>query len=65
MKEWAEKAEESTKDLDGRIRDAISGAFEKVNLPTRDDIVKMEKKLQSISARLRKLEGGGKGEEEA
>ncbi len=66
VKEWAEKAQESTRDLDGRIRDAISGALEKVNIPSRDDIEKLERKLQSISGRLRKLEGGsGKGEEEA
>jgi polyhydroxyalkanoate synthesis regulator phasin len=63
VKEWASKAEESTKDLDKKIKDAISGAFEKLNIPSRDDIEKMEKKLQNISARLRKLEGGGAGEE--
>ncbi len=62
VKEWVSKAEESRKDLDGKIKDAIAGAFEKLNLPTKDDIEKMEKKLQNISARLTKLEGGeGKG----
>ncbi len=62
VKEWVSKAEESRKDLDGKIKDAIAGAFEKLNIPTKDDIEKMEKKLQNISARLTKLEGGeGKG----
>jgi polyhydroxyalkanoate synthesis regulator phasin len=62
VKEWASKAEESTKDIDLKIKDAIGGAFEKLNIPTRDDLEKLEKKIQGISARLSKLEGGdGKG----
>jgi len=62
VKEWVSKAEESTKDMDHKIKDAIAGAFEKINIPTRDDLMSLEKKVQSISARLTKLEGGeGKG----
>jgi polyhydroxyalkanoate synthesis regulator phasin len=62
VKEWASKAEESTKDIDLKVKDAIGGAFEKLNIPTRDDLEKLEKKIQGISARLSKLEGGeGKG----
>lgn len=63
VKEWASKAEESTKDLDKKIKDAIGGAFEKLNIPSRDDFEKMEKKLQNISGRLKKLEGGGAGDD--
>jgi hypothetical protein len=48
--------------MDHKVKDAIASAFEKFNIPTRDDIEKVEKKLQNISARLTKLEGGeGKG----
>ncbi len=62
VKEWVSKAEESRKDLDNKIKDAMAGAMEKLNISTRDDIEKVEKKLQNISARLSKLEGGdGKG----
>jgi len=62
VKEWASKAEESTRDMDHKVKAAISGAFEKLNIPTRDDLEKLEKKIQGISARLSKLEGGdGKG----
>ncbi len=62
VKEWTSKAEESTRDMDLKIKDAIAGAFEKLNIPTRDDLEKLEKKIQGISARLSKLEGGeGKG----
>ena len=58
VKEWATKAEESTKDMDHKIKDAIAAAFEKFNIPTRDDLANLEKKVQGISARLSKLEGG-------
>ncbi len=62
VKEWVSKAEEGRKDLDAKIKDAMAAAMEKLNIPSRDDIDKMEKKLQNISARLTKLEGGeGKG----
>ena len=62
VKEWASKAEESTKDMDQKVKDAIATAFEKLNISTRDDFEKMDKKLQGIAARLAKLEGGeGKG----
>jgi polyhydroxyalkanoate synthesis regulator phasin len=62
VKEWVSKAEDSRKDLDNKIKDAMAAAMEKLNIPTRDDIEKVEKKLQNISARITKLEGGeGKG----
>ena len=62
VKEWVSKAEDSRKDLDNKIKDAMAGALEKLNIPTRDDLEKMEKKVQNISARITKLESGdGKG----
>jgi polyhydroxyalkanoate synthesis regulator phasin len=64
VKEWVSKAEEGTKDMDHRIKDTINAAFEKLNIPSRDDLEKLDKKIQGISARLSKLEGGeGKGGE--
>ena len=63
IKEWVSKAEESTKDMDLKIKDSISAAFEKLNIPSRDDIDKLDKKLQGIAERVAKLEGDGKGGE--
>jgi polyhydroxyalkanoate synthesis regulator phasin len=59
VKEWATKAEESAKDVDNKIKDTVTAVFEKLNIPTRDDLEKMEKKLQNISTRLSKIEGDG------
>ena len=61
VKEWVGKAEESTRDLDTKVKDAIANAFEKLNIPSRDAIEKLEKKVQNLSAKIDKLEGG-KGE---
>jgi len=62
VKEWVTKADESTKDMNHKVKDAISAAFEKLNIPSRDDLASLEKKVQSLSARLAKLESGdGKG----
>ena len=62
VKEWTSKAEESRKDFDQKVKDTIATAFEKMNIPTRDDLAGLEKKVQALSARIAKLEGGdGKG----
>ena len=61
VKEWVGKAEESTRNLDTKVKDAIANAFEKLNIPSRDAIEKLEKKVQNLSAKIDKLEGG-KGE---
>jgi polyhydroxyalkanoate synthesis regulator phasin len=64
VKEWAAKAEESRKDMDHKVKDAIAAAFEKINIATRDDLAGLEKKVQGLAARISKLEGGdGKGED--
>jgi len=62
VKEWVSKAEEGRKDLDAKIKDAMAAAMEKLNIPSRDDIEKIEKRFQALSARVTKIEGGdGKG----
>ena len=58
VKEWVSKAEESTRDLDTKVKDAIANTFEKLNIPSRDAIEKLEKKVQNLSAKIDKLEGG-------
>ena len=62
VKEWSSKAEQSTKDMDIKLKDAVAGVLEKLNIPTKDDMERLEKKVQTLSARVRKLEGGGETE---
>ena len=58
VKEWTSKAEESTKEFDKRAKETVANILEKLNIPTREDMEKLEKKVQALNARLKKLEGG-------
>jgi polyhydroxyalkanoate synthesis regulator phasin len=62
VKEWTTKAEESTKEFDKRVKETVSNILEKLNIPTREDMEKLEKKVQALNARLKKLEGGASEE---
>lgn len=57
VKEWTEKADKSTSDLSKSISDLVTKAIEKISIPTRDDISQLNKKIEELSERLKKLEG--------
>ncbi len=62
VKEWTTKAEEGTKEFDKRMKDTVANVLEKLNIPSRDDIERLEKKVQALNGRLKKLEGGASEE---
>jgi len=62
VKEWTSKAEESTKEFDKRVKETVANILEKLNIPSREDMEKLEKKIQALNARLKKLEGGASEE---
>jgi polyhydroxyalkanoate synthesis regulator phasin len=62
VKEWTSKAEESTKEFDKRVKETVANVLEKLSIPTREDMEKLEKKIQALNARLKKLEGGASEE---
>ena len=62
VKEWTSKAEESTKEFDKRVKETVANILEKLNIPSREDMEKIEKKVQALNARLKKLEGGASEE---
>ena len=62
VKEWTSKAEESTKEFDKRVKETVANVLEKLNIPSREDMEKLEKKVQALNARLKKLEGGASEE---
>lgn len=57
VKEWTEKADKSTSELSKSISELVSKTLEKMNIPTKDDMEKLNKKIQSLSSRVKKLEG--------
>ncbi len=62
VKEWSTKAEEGTKEFDKRVKETVANILEKFNIPTREDMEKLEKKVLALNARLKKLEGGSSEE---
>lgn len=63
IKEWSDKADKTGKDLSKSIADLIDKTLEKMNIPTRDEVERLNMKVQSLSTRLKKLEEA-KGTEE-
>ncbi|WP_333652549.1 phasin family protein [Dissulfurispira sp.] len=57
VKEWTEKADKSTSELSKSMSELVSKILEKMNIPTKDDMEKLNKKIQSLSSRVKKLEG--------
>ncbi|MBI5204413.1 MAG: phasin family protein [Nitrospirae bacterium] len=65
IKEWSEKAEKGTEGLSKNFSEILTKTLDKMNLPTKDDIEKLNKKVQALSGRVKKLEGiKGEGQEE-
>lgn len=64
VKEWTEKADKSSSEWNKTISDLMTKTLEKMNIPTVEDIEKLNKKIHSLSSRVKKLEGAV-GEEES
>ncbi|HWR57692.1 MAG TPA: hypothetical protein VN328_02285 [Thermodesulfovibrionales bacterium] len=56
VKEWADKADKSTEQLGKSISDLVSKTVEKMTPPSNDEIEKLNKKIQAVSARVKRLE---------
>jgi len=57
LKEWTEKADKTSEQLSKNISELVAMTLEKMNLPTKDDIEKLNKEILSLSDRLSKFEG--------
>lgn len=57
VKEWTETANKTSEQFSKSLSDVISKTLERMNIPTKDDIEKLNKKIQSLSLRVKKLEG--------
>lgn len=61
VKEWSEKAEKSTDEFNKSVSDALQKALQKMNIPSREDVEKLNKELSALTARLNKLENKPEG----
>ncbi len=56
VKECSEKVSKSGEDISRSITELINKTFEKMNIPSRDEVEKLSRKVTSLSARVKKLE---------
>ncbi len=57
VKEWAEKADKSTEQFGKSISELVTKTVEKMTMPWSEDVEKLNKKIQALSARVKRLEG--------
>ncbi len=63
VKECSEKLSKSEEDISKSITELINKTLEKVNITTKDDVKKLEKKLTNLSSRVKKLEESSQAKE--
>lgn len=56
FKEWTERAGKSSEQLSKNVSEMLTKTLEKMNLPTKEDIEKLNQEVKSLSDRLTKLE---------
>lgn len=56
VKEWSDKFEKNTTDISKSLNEVVTKTLEKMNLPTKDDIQKLNEKVDTLAARLAKIE---------
>jgi polyhydroxyalkanoate synthesis regulator phasin len=56
VKEWTDKVGKSGDNFGQSITDIINKTLEKMNIPTREEVERIDKKLLSVSSRLKKIE---------
>ena len=57
IRECSEKVGKSGDELSRSVSEFVSKALEKMNVPTGDDIEKLNRKVSALSSRVKKLEG--------
>ncbi len=56
VKEWSERADKGTSDLNKNFSELMSKTLERMNIPTKEELELLNKRVQDISIRVRKLE---------
>ena len=62
VKECSEKVSQSGGDFSKSITELINKTLEKMNIPTRDEVEELNKKVKSLSSKIKKLEDAAKAD---
>jgi len=60
VRECTEKISSTGDEINKTVSDLIDRALEKMNIPTRDEVDKLNKKIRTLSTKLNKLEESSK-----
>ncbi len=60
VRECSEKVAKSGEDISKSITEIINKTLEKMNIPARDEVDELKKKLKSLTSRVKKLEDASK-----
>jgi polyhydroxyalkanoate synthesis regulator phasin len=60
VKEWSEKVDKNTEDISKSLNELVQKALEKMHLPSRDEIAKLNEQVNALSERIKKLEETGR-----
>ncbi|MBI3059152.1 MAG: phasin family protein [Deltaproteobacteria bacterium] len=53
LKDWMNRAEESARDLEQKVNERVNKTLGLMNLPSRDDITRLEKQIENLSRLLK------------
>ena len=62
VKECSEKVSQSGEDFSKGVTELINKTLEKMNIPTRDEVEELSKKVKSLSLKIKKLEDAAKAD---
>jgi polyhydroxyalkanoate synthesis regulator phasin len=57
-----ERAQEERKTMEERLRSGLEGAFARMNLATKDDLARLEKRVAALEGHLEEMRRGAHGE---
>ena len=60
VKEWAEKVDKNTEEMSKSLNELVQKALEKMSLPSKDEIAKLNEQVNALSERIKKLEETGR-----
>ena len=60
VKEWSEKVDKNTEDISKSLNELVQKALEKMHLPSKDEIAKLNEQVNALSERIKKLEETGR-----
>ncbi len=63
LKEWTERADKTMEDMNSMVTSTVEKTLQRLNIPTRQEIEELQRKIKTLSQRVKKLEEALKASE--